>query len=90
MKESELFGRAMFLLRQNEFSYLDMMLHTSPVPKTVEELDEFIYQVNTTTTLFTRSREYKQYTTFHHLFDGGYASGYYSYMWAEIVEAQVW
>lgn len=90
MKESELFWRAMFLLRQNEFAYLDMMLHTSPVPKTVEELDESIYHINTTTALFPRGREYKQYTTFHHLFDGGYASGYYSYMWAEIIEAQVW
>ncbi len=90
MKASEKFGKGIFLLRQNEFSYLDMVLHTSPVPQNISELDNCIFTINQRNSLFPRSPEYKQYTTFHHLFDGWYASGYYSYMWSEIIEAQVW
>lgn len=90
MKASEKFGKWIFLLRQNEFSYLDIMLHTSPVPQNISQLDDFIFIINEKKSLFPRSLEYKQYTTFHHLFDGWYASGYYSYMWSEIIEAQVW
>lgn len=90
MKVSDLFWKWIFLTRQNEFSYMDMRLHTSQVPESVDELDEVIAKVNWEVAIFSRWPEYKQYTTFHYAFDGGYAAGYYSYMWAEIIEAQVW
>lgn len=37
-----------------------------------------------------RSESYSPHTSFTHIFDGGYAAGYYSYMWAEIIEKEVW
>jgi len=40
--------------------------------------------------LLPRSESYSPHTSFTHIFDGGYAAGYYSYMWAEIIEKEVW
>ena len=89
MKSIEKFGKWFFLLRQWEFGYLDMTLHTDEVPKTVEDLDAKVREITKKMSLFPRDEKYKQYCSFHHIFDGGYAAGYYSYMWAEIIEAQV-
>ena len=40
--------------------------------------------------LFKKDESYKTYTSFSHIFDWGYAAWYYSYIRAEIIEAQVW
>ncbi len=76
-------------MRQSEFGYLDMILHSDTVPETVDGLDAKIREITAKMSLLPRNETYRQYCSFHHVFDGGYAAGYYSYMWAEIIEAQV-
>ena len=90
LKKSENFWKWNFLLRQNEFAYLDMMLCTEEVPDNIWELDSRVIQYINEISLTPKYEGYKMYTTFSHLFDGWYAAGYYSYMWSEIIEAQIW
>ena len=78
-----------FVARQNEFALLDMWLYSSEVPKTVDELDEKVLKIVNNYSIFPRGNDYKMYCSFGHIFGGWYAAGYYSYMWAEIIEADV-
>ena len=75
--------------RQNELALLDMTLYTSPIPNSVEELDQKILEIVNQYSIFPRGEKYKMYCAFLHIFGGGYEAKYYSYMWAELLEADV-
>lgn len=89
MKEKERFGKWYFLSRQGELGLIDMMLYSSPPPKNIEALDDIIYRKISEIGVFPRETSYKMHTTFSHIFAGWYAAWYYSYLRAEILEAQV-
>lgn len=78
-----------FVARQNEFALLDMILYSSEIPETVEELDKKTLEIVNKYWFRKREEDYKMYASFWHIFGGGYAAWYYSYMWAEILEADV-
>ena len=81
------YGAATFDMRQLCFGKLDLELHTHTATysgRNVEEVDREIladYRVPTTEQANSALR------CFSHIFDGGYESGYYSYKWAEMLEA---
>lgn len=80
-----------FTIRQNEFALLDMMFYTlEKIPKNVEDLDKITLDFVNKIWIFERWNYYKSYATFSHIFWGWYAAWYYSYMRAEILEAQAW
>ncbi|MDD2907929.1 MAG: M3 family metallopeptidase [Candidatus Gracilibacteria bacterium] len=83
------FMSGVFVARQNEFALLDMSLYSGEIPTSVEELDKKILEIVNKYSIFKRGDDYKMYCSFNHIFGGGYAAGYYSYMWAEIIEADV-
>lgn len=85
--ESRKFMSGMRMLRQNEFGFLDLILHSSAPPKTLKELDEKCLKIAQKYSLLEKKKNYKMYCSFSHIFSGGYASGYYSYLWAEILES---
>ncbi len=90
MEDLKYFMTGNFVARQNEFALLDMNIYANAVPKNVEELDEKTLEVVNTYGITKRGPDYKMYASFGHIFGGGYAAGYYSYMWAELLEADVW
>nr|MDD3720381.1 M3 family metallopeptidase [Candidatus Gracilibacteria bacterium] len=90
MDKLKKYGTGNFTLRQNEFASLDMHLHSKVVPDNIEKLDDFVLDFINNYGIFKKDKDYKMYASFSHIFDGGYGAGYYSYMWAEIIEAQVW
>ncbi len=73
------FQGAMALLRQIEFALTDLALHRSP------EADpaELMHRVHDDIAVTPMPAENRYIMSFSHLFNGGYAAGYYSYLWAE-------
>jgi oligopeptidase A len=90
LQKLETFGNGNMVLKQNEFAMLDMRLHSETVPKNIESLQKVSDELYMQNSLFALPKNYKSYASFSHIFDGGYAAGYYSYMWAEIIEKEVW
>ena len=74
-------------LRQTFFGKLDMKWHTTD-PKTIKSVEDLEDGIIQSTWIFPREAG-TQSTAFGHLFSGGYAAGYYSYKWAEALEADV-
>jgi len=73
-------------IRQLSFAYLDMAWHTleKPYEGSVKEFEENAWAK---TRIFPIIPEVCMSTQFGHLFAGGYAAGYYSYKWAEVLDA---
>ncbi len=81
------YGAASFFMRQLCFGKLDLELHVNTeryAGRDVEEVDREVladYRMPGAETGYTMLR------AFTHIFDGGYEAGYYSYKWAEVLEA---
>ncbi len=73
-------------IRQLSFGYLDMAWHTieKPFEGNVKEFEENAWEK---TRIFPEIPGVCMSTQFGHLFAGGYAAGYYSYKWAEVLDA---
>ena len=73
-------------IRQLSFGYLDMAWHTleEPFKGSVKEFEEKAWKK---TQIFPVIDDVCMSTQFGHLFAGGYAAGYYSYKWAEVLDA---
>jgi len=75
-------------LRQVELSLVDMRLHTEAgAPDRVQQI---VAEVRAEVALITPPAFARPLHTFSHIFDGGYAAGYYSYKWAEVLSADAW
>ncbi|WP_136465084.1 M3 family metallopeptidase [Flagellimonas onchidii] len=86
IKESATFQEGMATLRQLSFGFLDMAWHGSD-PSPIQEVKTFENKAFEGTNLFPETPETCMSTAFSHIFQGGYSSGYYSYKWAEVLDA---
>ncbi|CAH0334771.1 Oligopeptidase A [Flavobacterium sp. CECT 9288] len=85
IKESASFLEGMATLRQISFGLLDMTYHGKS--QTIEDVKAFEKQAMAGTSLYPDVAENCMSTSFSHIFQGGYSSGYYSYKWAEVLDA---
>jgi oligopeptidase A len=73
-------------VRQLEFALFDLRIHSEFVPgasKVLQTLDEVRSQVSV-----VKPPAFNRFpNSFQHIFSGGYAAGYYSYKWAEVLAA---
>jgi oligopeptidase A len=83
--KSKNFLSAMNMLRQLEFSIFDFKLHTKLYQK--EEIQTLLDSIRQKTALIKPPSYNKFQNGFAHIFAGGYAAGYYSYKWAEVLSA---
>ena len=86
IKESASFHEGMQTLRQLSFGLLDMRWHSQD-PSTIQSIREFENEAFTDTKLYPDIPENCMSTAFSHIFQGGYSAGYYSYKWAEVLDA---
>jgi len=86
IKESATFLEGMATLRQLSFGLLDMAWHGQD-PSGIKEVKAFELAAFGDTQLYPDVRENCMSTSFSHIFQGGYSAGYYSYKWAEVLDA---
>jgi peptidyl-dipeptidase Dcp len=86
IKASSNFMEGMATVRQLSFGLLDMGWHGIN-PEGVTDVKKHESEAFSSTRLFPENPETCMSTSFSHIFQGGYASGYYSYKWAEVLDA---
>ncbi|PIB32567.1 peptidase M3 [Gaetbulibacter sp. 5U11] len=86
IKESATFQEGMQTLRQLSFGLLDMSWH-GVNPSDITNVKQHENKTFKDTNLYPDVKENCMSTAFAHIFQGGYSSGYYSYKWAEVLDA---
>ena len=86
IKESASFLEGMATLRQLSFGLLDMAFHSTN-PTDITDIKAFEKVAFEGTSLYPDVAENCMSVSFSHIFQGGYSSGYYSYKWAEVLDA---
>ncbi|GMT40588.1 MAG: oligopeptidase A [bacterium] len=84
LKDAKNFQAGMLLLRQLEFALFDLTIHQGTVSVDVQQT---LDQVRAEIAVFIPPEFNRFQNSFSHIFAGGYASGYYSYSWAEVLSA---
>jgi len=86
IKASSTFHEGMQTLRQISFGLLDMSWHGID-PSEIKDVKTHEVEAFGDTNLYPDVAENCMSTSFSHIFQGGYSSGYYSYKWAEVLDA---
>ncbi len=86
IKASATFHEGMQTLRQLSFGLLDMTWHGQN-PSNITDVKSLELKAFEDTKLYPDVKDNCMSTSFSHIFQGGYSSGYYSYKWAEVLDA---
>ena len=81
------FQAAMQMLRQLEFALFDFRLHQTFDPARADQIPALLAEVRSQVAVMTPPAFNRFQHSFSHIFAGGYAAGYYSYKWAEVLSA---
>ena len=89
MKKARSFQAAMQMVRQLEFAIFDFRLHLEYASKKKLDIQKLLNDVREYIAVSETPEFNKFQNSFSHIFAGGYAAGYYSYKWAEVLSADV-
>lgn len=81
------FQSGMQMLRQIEFALFDLLLHSDYAPESNRSVQDILDQVRDEIAVLLPPAWNRFPQSFSHIFGGGYAAGYYSYKWAEVLSA---
>ncbi|PWN70320.1 peptidase M3 [Chryseobacterium phosphatilyticum] len=87
IEQSKNFMEGYQTLRQLGFGLLDMSYHTKVDELKNESIKDFEDKYTKATSLYPVNAETAMSPSFSHIFQGGYSAGYYSYKWAEVLDA---
>jgi oligopeptidase A len=84
------FQSGLAMLRQIEFAVFDMRLHSDFDPATGRSARDLLEEVRSQVAVLKPPPYNRFANSFSHVFAGGYAAGYYSYKWAEVLSADAY
>ncbi|WP_457639743.1 M3 family metallopeptidase [Persephonella sp.] len=88
LKNAKNFMSALAMVRQLEFALFDMLIHLDRY--TAKDVQEILDKVREEVSVIKPPPYNKFQWSFSHIFAGGYAAGYYSYKWAEVLSADAY
>lgn len=88
--KSKNYQAAMFILRQIELCLFDFLIHLEFNPEKGSQILETLTKVKKQISVTPTIEWSRLPHTFSHIFAGSYAAGYYSYLWANVLSADVW
>ena len=88
LKESKNFLSALAMVRQLEFGLFDILIHLDRY--SAKEVQDILNKVREEVAVIKPPQYNKFQWSFSHIFAGGYAAGYYSYKWAEVLSADAY
>ncbi len=83
------FQSGMRSVRQLEFAHFDFSLHQTRCSDDIDFVNETLQKTRALTSVYSVPAYNRFQNSFSHIFAGGYAAGYYSYKWAEVLSADV-
>ncbi len=87
LKNSRGFQSAMMMVRQIEFALMDFELHSFYSEQDKEDILDLAKRIRDEVAVVQPPEYARQLHSFSHIFAGGYAAGYFSYKWAEVLSA---
>jgi oligopeptidase A len=90
LRASRIFQAGLKMIRQLEFSLFDLRLHAEYDPKSGSNLLPLLDEIRSQVGVVEQPEFSRFANAFSHIFGGGYAAGYYSYKWAEVLAADAW
>ena len=97
MTAAKNFQSGMFMLRQIEFSVFDMKIHMALTPSASataaeigKSIEQMLWDIRNDIAVLIPPQFNRFAQSFSHIFAGGYAAGYYSYKWAEVLSADAY
>ncbi len=90
LKDSHTFNAGLTTLRQVHFALTDLRLHSKWGVELGITPDELRREIAQTTSIISPIKKDQFLCAFSHIFAGGYAAGYYSYKWAEVLSADAY
>jgi oligopeptidase A len=87
MRAAKTFQSGMQTLRQIEFAMFDMQIHTSYDANSEDTVQSILDTVRSEVAVYQTPSFNRFQNSFSHIFAGGYAAGYYSYKWAEVLSS---
>lgn len=87
LSQSKSFMEGYQTMRQVGLGLLDMAFHSSVSEHEVTDVKEFENHFTKATQIYPSNPETATAPSFSHIFQGGYSAGYYSYKWAEVLDA---
>ena len=87
MNQARTFQSGMFVTRQVQFALTDMIIHSATSPMKLQDALAVYHQVAERFSVWPVFEGQRFLNSFSHIFAGGYAAGYYSYLWSEAMVA---
>jgi len=87
---SKNFQSALFLMRQLEYTMFDLRIHENSVADAKRTAHEVLQAVRKEISVVPTPAANRFENSFSHIFAGGYAAGYYSYLWAEVLSCDAY